>query len=98
MRSQCCGTRAREVESWSLGYPLITAVCDVTDREQVQKTIESVANQLGTVDILVNNAGTLAVGPMDTMTLEDYRESDLMLRIESRFRKPSNQSQTNSAR
>ena len=79
-RVAVCARSAAELERaksnlWSLGYQLITAVCDVTDREQVQKTVESVANQLGPVDILVNNAGTLAVGPMDTMTLEDYRES-----------------------
>jgi NAD(P)-dependent dehydrogenase (short-subunit alcohol dehydrogenase family) len=79
-RVAVCARDASELQRaksdlWSLGYQLITAVCDVTDREQVQKTVESVSNQLGPIDILVNNAGTIAVGPMDTMTLEDYRES-----------------------
>ena len=54
-RVAVCARSAAELERaksnlWSLGYQLITAVCDVTDREQVQKTVESVANQLGPVD------------------------------------------------
>jgi NAD(P)-dependent dehydrogenase (short-subunit alcohol dehydrogenase family) len=31
-----------------------------------------VVAQLGEVDVLVNNAGAIAVGPLETMTLEDY--------------------------
>jgi len=33
--------------------------CDVTDRVQVQQTVDHVVDELGSVDILVNNAGTL---------------------------------------
>ena len=79
-RVAVCARSAAELERaksdlWSRGYQLITAVCDVTDRQQVQKTVESITNQLGRIDILVNNAGTLAVGPVDTMTLQDYEAS-----------------------
>ena len=79
-RVAVCARSAAELERaksdlWRLGHQLITAVCDVTDREQVQKTVESVRNQLGSVDILVNNAGIIAVGPMESMTLDDYHDS-----------------------
>lgn len=49
--------------------------CDLRDESQVQETISDVRRQLGEVDILVNNAGTLTVGPIETMSLEEYREA-----------------------
>ena len=57
------------------GHKCLALTCDVTDRNQVQETIEHVRQQLGPIEILVNNAGTIAVGPIETMTLEDFRES-----------------------
>jgi NAD(P)-dependent dehydrogenase (short-subunit alcohol dehydrogenase family) len=48
-----------------------TSVCDVTDKDQVDETIR----KLGQVDVLVNNAGLIAVGPLETMTIDDFRES-----------------------
>jgi short-subunit dehydrogenase len=79
-RVAICARSAEELERakaefLSRGYQLITAVCDVTDHDQVQKLIETVQNQLGPINILVNNAGTIAVGPLETMTIQDYRES-----------------------
>jgi short-subunit dehydrogenase len=48
-----------------------TVLCDVTKKDQVDRTID----ELGEVDVLVNNAGRIAVGPLETMTLDDFRES-----------------------
>lgn len=49
--------------------------CDVTNESEVQKAIEKVRRILGPIDVLINNAGRIAVGPMDTMTEAEYRES-----------------------
>ncbi|MBV9183663.1 MAG: SDR family NAD(P)-dependent oxidoreductase [Acidobacteria bacterium] len=49
--------------------------CDVRNQAQVEEAVRDVRQQLGDIDVLVNNAGTLTVGPMDTMTLEEYREA-----------------------
>jgi short-subunit dehydrogenase len=49
--------------------------CDVRDESQVNQAIVDVRQELGEIDVLVNNAGTITVGPMDTMTAEDYREA-----------------------
>jgi short-subunit dehydrogenase len=49
--------------------------CDVRDEQQVNEAMRDVRHELGEVDVLVNNAGTITVGPMDTMTSEEYRES-----------------------
>lgn len=50
-------------------------LCDIRDENQVKQAITDVRQELGEIDVLVNNAGTLTVGPMDTMTIEEYRES-----------------------
>jgi NAD(P)-dependent dehydrogenase (short-subunit alcohol dehydrogenase family) len=49
--------------------------CDVTQRPEVEKLAAEVEERLGAVDILVNNAGTITVGPIETMTAEDYAEA-----------------------
>jgi short-subunit dehydrogenase len=49
--------------------------CDVRNQTQVNEAIRDVRHELGEIDVLVNNAGTITVGPMDTMTAEEYRES-----------------------
>ena len=38
------------------------------------RTVREVIDRFGAVDVLINNAGTIAVGPVETMTLDDYHE------------------------
>jgi NAD(P)-dependent dehydrogenase (short-subunit alcohol dehydrogenase family) len=55
--------------------PIGTAVgevCDIRDREDVERLIERVTNHFGPIDVLINNAGVISVGPIATMTLEDF--------------------------
>lgn len=49
--------------------------CDVRNQAQVNDAVRDIRQELGEVDVLVNNAGTITVGPMDTMTADEYRES-----------------------
>jgi short-subunit dehydrogenase len=49
--------------------------CDIRNQAQVDEAIRDVRQELGEIDVLVNNAGTITVGPMDTMTEDEYRES-----------------------
>lgn len=49
--------------------------CDVRYETQIKEAVRDVRHELGDIDVLVNNAGTITVGPMDTMTAEEYRES-----------------------
>ena len=63
------------VELRSRRYVIETFPCDVTDKEQVETTISSVRSRLGAIDVLVNNAGIISVGPLDSMTLEDFQQS-----------------------
>jgi short-subunit dehydrogenase len=73
---------AREVETLERARQLLAGKgtvfvrpCDIRDQNQVQQAVADVRQELGDIDVLVNNAGTLTVGPMDTMTAEDYQEA-----------------------
>jgi short-subunit dehydrogenase len=49
--------------------------CDVSSAEQVSEMIARVNGQFGRIDVVVNNAGTIAVGPIESQTIEDFREA-----------------------
>ncbi|GFE71381.1 SDR family oxidoreductase [Chroococcus sp. FPU101] len=49
-----------------------TLTCDVTDQTQVEQMIQKITEHFGNIDVLINNAGIIQVGPIETMTLEDY--------------------------
>jgi NAD(P)-dependent dehydrogenase (short-subunit alcohol dehydrogenase family) len=51
---------------------IFAIVCDVTDRAAVERTVRTVEQRMGGIDILVNNAGIITLGPMETMTVDDY--------------------------
>src|SRR5436309_14774095 len=44
-------------------------------RAEAEAAIRKVEQQFGPVDVLDNNAGTISVGPIETMTIDDYRSS-----------------------
>jgi len=58
-----------------LGAEVITLQCDVTDRAQVHRAVDLASQHYGQIDILVNNAGTIQVGPIHTMTIEDFENA-----------------------
>ncbi|MBC6990351.1 3-ketoacyl-ACP reductase [Hymenobacter sp. BT491] len=49
-------------EVTALGVKAAVAVADITDIESVNRAVEQVRAELGTIDILINNAGTAAFG------------------------------------
>jgi short-subunit dehydrogenase len=57
---------------------VLALTCDVTKQTNVRRLVQVVREHLGEVDVLVNNAGAISVGPVETMTLEDYEE---MMRV-----------------
>src|SRR5207244_2586733 len=48
---------------------------DITDVAQVHDMIRSVTERFGPIDVLINTAGIIAVGPMDTMRIDDFEEA-----------------------
>lgn len=67
-------TRA-ERQLRSDGGDVLTVEADMTMREEVEAAVQKIEQHFGPINILVNNAGTISVGPMDTMTIDDYRNS-----------------------
>jgi len=57
------------------GADVFAIPCDVTDRKQIEDTVLAVQMHFGTLDVLVNNAGIIQVGPMESMTHEDYEQA-----------------------
>ena len=51
---------------------IFTQVCDVTVPGEVEKLVKDVVAHYGQIDILVNNAAILQVGPMASMTRDDF--------------------------
>lgn len=49
-------------------------VCDVTDEEGVNATVQKIEQEVGVVDILVNNAGIIKRIPMTEMSAKDFRQ------------------------
>lgn len=50
----------------------MTAMCDVSREEEVQKMFSDTVRRYGTVDILINNAGLQKDSPFEQMTLEQW--------------------------
>jgi NAD(P)-dependent dehydrogenase (short-subunit alcohol dehydrogenase family) len=57
------------------GACVVGHVCDLTQREELEAFFAAVRNELGPVDVLVNNAGVIQVGPLETMTDQDFESS-----------------------
>ncbi len=49
--------------------------CDVADQSQVDAMVSRANERFGDIDVLVNNAGIISVGPLESQTVEDFREA-----------------------
>lgn len=56
------------------GVEAIGIQADVTDQSQMEQLAGMVTERFGRIDILINNAGINIRGPIDELTLEEFRE------------------------
>ena len=66
--------RARE-DLAARGADVMSLKCDVTRKTDVEQMIADVTEHFGRIDILVNNAGLIQVGPVESMTIEDFEDA-----------------------
>lgn len=57
------------------GAEVLAVICDITRQEDVRRAVRRVFDAWGHVDVLINNAGIIQSGPMEVMTLDDYRSA-----------------------
>lgn len=79
-RLAICARNAEELERakedlQTHGAEVFADVCDVRDREQVSRFVESVAAHFNQIDVLVNNAGVIQVGPLAVQTQKDFEDA-----------------------
>ncbi len=63
---------ALELEDY--GVKVMYSVFDVSNYEEVKKSIKHIVDTLGSVDILVNNAGIAAIGSFNDMEVSQWSE------------------------
>ncbi len=82
-RAEGVAARAREAGGKSIGL-----AADVSDPEQVDRTVDVVAETFGRIDFMINNAGTDCVLPIAELTVEQWdRVIDVNLRSAFLFAK-----------
>jgi NAD(P)-dependent dehydrogenase (short-subunit alcohol dehydrogenase family) len=75
-----CARTAEDVENAAQelsehGGNVLGSVCDIRDFQQVQSFVNRVESIWGRVDLLLNVAGIIQVGPLESMTLDDFHEA-----------------------
>jgi NAD(P)-dependent dehydrogenase (short-subunit alcohol dehydrogenase family) len=60
------------VEVEGMGGRVLTVRCDVAYDDQVEHLRDEALEEMGRVDIVMNNAGVVAMGPPETMTMQDW--------------------------
>jgi NAD(P)-dependent dehydrogenase (short-subunit alcohol dehydrogenase family) len=57
------------------GVRVVARACDLRYRDRVGEFVDEVRRHFGAIDVLINNAGIISVGPVETMTLEDFYDA-----------------------
>jgi short-subunit dehydrogenase len=52
-----------------------TYTCDLSQADEVTALFARIRREVGSVDVLINSAGVIEVGPVETMTPNDYRQA-----------------------
>lgn len=68
-----CDAVAAEIGEF--GGTAISLECDVTDKDQITRTVDATATRFGGLDALINNAQSMTKGPLADVTLEDVEIS-----------------------
>ncbi|MBC7927015.1 MAG: SDR family NAD(P)-dependent oxidoreductase [Bryobacteraceae bacterium] len=65
------GVAHRELTQY--GASVLAIPADLTVEDDARRVVTRVLDHYGCIDVLVNNAGIIGVGPIEHITMEDYR-------------------------
>jgi short-subunit dehydrogenase len=54
---------------------IATYTCDLSGPDEIAVLFARIRREIGSVDVLINNAGIINVGPVETMTVNDYQQA-----------------------
>lgn len=78
-RIAICGRDSTALDAALAGLqPLgevLAAPCDVRHPQEADDFVSAIVARFGGLDVIINNAGTIAVGPMNSMTMDDYKDA-----------------------
>ena len=57
------------------GQDVLPLETDITVRQDAETAIDQIRRRFGPVEVLVNNPGAICVGPLEVMTIDDFRDS-----------------------
>lgn len=64
-----------EAELRAAGANVMVWPCDVRDQAQVEEAFGRIVRRFGRIDVLINNAGIIQVGPVEQMSVQDFRDA-----------------------
>jgi short-subunit dehydrogenase len=67
--------REAETKLADAGAEVLAVPCDIADEGEAEQLMQLATERFGRVDVLVNNAGTIAVGPIEAQTLDDFHKA-----------------------
>lgn len=78
-------SRAAQSLRDDFGADVQTWVCELRDPAQIEAVVSGILAARAEIDVLINNAGVIRVGPVETMTSEDFSEA-LSIHMEAPLR------------